>query len=294
VTSLRVKEVKVGIPEILELGFEIKNNPTARSELRQHLQPRTTALLEAMNAFIDNAKKKIQNQGYAGLVIIVDNLDRVLRTPMPGLNRNYQEELFITCAPHLTSPRCHIIYTVPPALIYSPNGAHLMNLYGTQYRMLPMVPVTTRQGASYTPGVEKLRESILKRLAFASVLEKDVFDSPATMERLSTASGGYVRNLMALTRNALLQGGDLPIKREAVEFAILQARQGFEVGMRDEHWDMLRTVAHSQEPVAEEACLQMLDNLALLGYYDKEGMWFNVHPVLRESPKFSSRQTTSP
>ena len=55
-----------------------KDSPKLRSQLRQYLEPRTSGILEAINKqVLERAQEALKYQGYKGLVVIVDNLDRV-------------------------------------------------------------------------------------------------------------------------------------------------------------------------------------------------------------------------
>ena len=65
----------VGIGEITT---KAKDSKDIRSLLRQHLEPRVNNILEAINQeLIEPAQKQLKQQGKAGLVAIVDNLERI-------------------------------------------------------------------------------------------------------------------------------------------------------------------------------------------------------------------------
>ena len=56
------------------------------------------------------------NAPWAGLVVIVDNLDRMLRQAVSGTTRTSHDKLFVDTASQLSDLACHVIYTLPPAL----------------------------------------------------------------------------------------------------------------------------------------------------------------------------------
>jgi hypothetical protein len=274
---------------LTKLGAELKYNPTTRQMMRQYLRSRSTAFLEAVNIVIEHALQGLRGMGFKGLVVLVDNLDRVMRTPTSDTGHTSQEALFLTGAPYLTGIRCHTIYTFPPALLFSVDSGHLSSLFGTQPRILSMVPVLTRQGELDYRGIDKLVEVVEKRLLYVDASTPEVFDAPKTIERLCFASGGHIRFLISLVRNALLQSDDLPIETAAVEHAIRTAREQFTVGIRGEHWDILREVGVTKNmPDASESGQQLLNNLAVLNYFDSDGPWFDIHPVLREAPQLAA------
>lgn len=273
---------------ITKLTFDIKKNPNNRELVRQYLRPRATTFLEAVNEIIEEAKQAFQDMGYGGLVVIVDNLDRIFRNPIPNTNFTSHDALFINAGDYLRSLSCNVIYTLPPALLYSPNGAKLAAIYGTRPQMLPMIPVSTRNGEENERGTAKLVEAIDRRLAYIDKsLSDKAFDSRETIKRLCAASGGYVRSLIALARAATNYVDDLPITTKAVEQNIRDARDGFVRAIRNqEQWQLLREVSNTKRISDSEDCLQLLDTFTVFEYRDAEGPWYDVNPIVREASEF--------
>ena len=61
-----------------KITAKAKDAPNLRSELRQYLEPRTNVILDALNKeLLEPATKELQRQGKRGLVVIIDNLDRI-------------------------------------------------------------------------------------------------------------------------------------------------------------------------------------------------------------------------
>jgi uncharacterized protein YutE (UPF0331/DUF86 family) len=50
--------------------------PSIRQKVRQELDAHTTTLIDALNEFIEDAKKNLP-EIYQDIVVIVDNLDRI-------------------------------------------------------------------------------------------------------------------------------------------------------------------------------------------------------------------------
>ncbi len=273
---------------IAKLGFEIKNNPNNRQLVRAHLRPRATSLLEAVNEVLDLASERVKALGYQGILIIVDNLDRIIRNPLPSSNRNSLDALFVDASSYLRGLSCDLIYTLPPALLYSSSGAKLSSLYGTTPKMLPMIPVSTRQGTDDGPGIRKLVETLERRLKFVSSSLEEAFDSEETIIRLCTASGGYVRGLMTLVSGATTYVNDLPITSKAVEHAIRDSRNSYITSiLTAKRWQILRNIAKN-EPISEtEDYLELLESFAVLEYRDIEGPWYQVNPIIREARQFT-------
>lgn len=270
--------------EIAKLTYEIKKNASNRSLIREHLRPRATSFTEAVNEVIVKAKDLLKEHGYDNLVVIVDNLDRIPRNAQSDNQTPVQEELFVNAGKYLGDLACHAIYTIPPELLYSVKGGRLKDIYGGNPQRLPMVPVTNRQNDPYAEGLGKLRESIEKRLLFVGLTLQEVFDAETTVDRLCRISGGYVRGLLSLVHASLNYVSALPITAAAVEQAIRDERDSYDIAGLP--WDVLRTVAANKEQSAAEGFLELLPGHHLLEYRDKDGFWYDINPVLRETRKF--------
>jgi hypothetical protein len=89
---------------LVEIGFEIKRNPNYRQQVREYLRPRAADFLQAVNEVIEKAARRFKEKdaNCAGLVVIVDNLDRLLRQLLPNTNRFSDDELFVHNASQLS------------------------------------------------------------------------------------------------------------------------------------------------------------------------------------------------
>ncbi|MCX7594405.1 MAG: ATP-binding protein, partial [Fischerella sp.] len=196
-------ELSLGIAKI---SAKTKDSPQLRSQLRQYLEPRTNSILQAINEeLLDRAVQQLKQRGYKGLVAIVDNLDRVDMRPLAS-GRSLPEYLFIDRGEQLRRLKCHLVYTIPLALIFSNEYETLKNRLGGGIapKVLPMVLVRQRDGSDYEPGMSLLRQLVLAR-AFPEVpwnirptLIPELFDTPQTLDRLCRISGGHIRNLLGL------------------------------------------------------------------------------------------------
>ena len=273
---------------IFEIGFELKNNPNNRQLVREYSRPQSATLLQAINEALEEAAGRLEDHfGVgAGLVVIVDNLDRMLRQPSSGHQRNNHDQLFVDYAGQLSGLSCHVIYTIPPELVCSSEGIGLSGRYGTQPQMMPMVPVAKRTGEPDEAGVEKLVEAAQRRVKFAGV--GSAFETEAVRRRLCAASGGYVRSLMTMAQQSINYSPSLPIKGEAVETAIKSFRNSLVRGFRERQWKLLRDIARGRKITEDEECLALLRNEAVLEYLDDDGPWYDVHPVVREAKEFAA------
>ena len=269
-----------------------KDSPKLRSQLRQYLEPRTSSILEAINTeVLGKATQLLKAQGYAGLVVIIDNLDRVDSSPKTT-GRSQPEYLFIDRGEQLKKLNCHVVYTIPLVLIFSNELSTLTNRFGVKPTLLPMVKVKARGGAIHEEGLKLMRQMVMAR-AFPELSEAqrlgritDVFESAATLDRLCHISGGHVRNLLVLLYSCL-QEADPPIQQACLEMVIREYRDDLISAISNEEWALLRQTLQNQDNVKGEQEYQtLLRSMFLFEYSDEEGRWFDINPAIAESKKF--------
>lgn len=281
-------EFSVGIAKI---SAKTKDSPKLRSQLRQYLEPRTNGILEAINKEIfAPATQRLKQQGKKGLVVIIDNLDRLDNSVKPTGNRQ-PEYLFIDRGEQLNQLNCHVVYTIPLFLIFSNALGRLTTRFGRDPKVLPMVPVQLRQGSECKEGIALLQQMILAR-AFPDVnpvqrinLISEVFDSPDTLERLCRVSGGHARNLLMLLSRCL-ERDDPPLSRDCIEGVIRQRRNELSLAITEDEWEWLRQVAQQKSLRGEEKYQTLVHDMFVFEYRDSEGSWFDINPILAEAKEF--------
>jgi hypothetical protein len=271
-------EASVSLPLGLgKITAKTKDSPKLRSQLRQYLEPRTGGILEAINQeVLGRAQDLLRSQGKQGLVVIIDNLDRVDISPK-STGRSQPEYLFIDRGEQLKKLNCHVVYTIPLVLIFSNEFSTLTNRFGARPFVLPMVAVKNRDGSLAADGMELLRQMVLAR-AFPdlapearSTLVTQVFDAPETLDRLCQVSGGHVRNLLVLLYSCL-QDEDPPIPRACLETVIREYRDDLIAAISDSEWVLLRQVLQQQDTVkGEDEYQTLLRSLSRLQNYSNAG-----------------------
>ena len=277
--------IPVGIGNITA---KMKESPRLRSQLRQYLEPRTTSILEAINQeLLRPATEELKQKAKKGLVVIVDNLDR-MDNSVKSWGSPQPEYLFVQRGDKLKELHCHVVYTIPLVLIFSTAIGGLRNRFnGVNPKVLPMVPVQLRDGSECQEGITLLQKMILAR-AFPNLsweqsrnLITQVFDNAETLNRLCQVSGGHLRNLLGLLYSCLQQQ-DPPISRYCVEKTIRQACNELSLPITPNEWELLRQVTRDKKfPGHEE-----ISNMHVFEYRDDNGSWFDVNPILKEAIAF--------
>ncbi len=291
------------ISQFAKITANLRATPDKRREVRQKINANTPSLVEALNDFIKEAAKTLDNDG-RGIVLIADNLDRIVETQEEGKPSNY-DEIYLNRSEILRGLACHVIYTVPIAMIYSGQATQLENNYDTP-NVLPMVMARNEDGSENQAGLDKLKELICRRVSLidqrlvqtleGQVLGLDfpaVFDSPETLRLLCSMSGGHVRNLMQLIQKAIDWTDELPITGKAARRSVEEIRETYRKTVQEDQWEVLARSCHRREMDNDGEHLRLLLNRCLLEYryYDENDTlqtWYNVHPLIEGIPRFQA------
>ncbi|MEA5464117.1 ATP-binding protein [Leptothoe sp. PORK10 BA2] len=289
-TPMEIADVSFSVG-IAALTARAKESPEMRSRMRQYLEPRTKTIIDAINEeLLEVAIATLRSQGKKGLVVIVDNLDRI--DPVERANgRTQSEYLFIDRGEQLKRLNCHVVYTVPLTLVFSDDLPRLSNRFGVSPKVLPMVPVTQRDSTTFEPGLALLRQMVLAR-AFPNKNYNervdfigDAFESIDVLNRLCQLSGGHMRNLMRLLYGCL-QKGDPPIKSTILEAVIRDERDSLMALIDEGEWQLMFKAISKPDTQGNEAYSLLLRSLFLYEYRDNGGRWFDLNPVLKETNHF--------
>ena len=263
----------------------MRGTPEVRARIRRALEPEIEGWLRAANDVLERAQDELREMGYAGLALIVDDLDKMVVRPHADGSRNTAEYLFIDREPQLSGLRCHVVYTLPIALAYSAQGQTLANLYGAQPPVVPMIKLHGRppRRRPFAPGRDKIRQVIARRLGKENVEEDTIFASSTVRDELILLSGGQLRELMILLREALIAREDLPLDERAVQLAAREPRRAYRRQLYQEHRALLKEVAESGElrrTGDNDALVRtLLDSRAVLQYVNDDE-WYDVNPLI--------------
>ena len=291
--EVKLDDLKLNVEQQItffgKLTASIRAVPSERQKIREKIDPATVTLLKALNEFLEAAKSKLPN-GKSKLVVIADNLDRIV--PIPKGDRTNHDEIFLDRSEQLRGLNCHIIYTVPISLVFSSQGNDLTDSYGT-VNVLPMIMVKDQNGDTNADGMEKLKDILRRRIPHIlsdSDLSTKILE-PEALEQLLVMSGGHVRNLMLLVQGAIDFVDDLPITLVAVRRSIAKAREQMRLVPEFEEWKLLREVEKTKKLKNTDDYRQLLFNRSILQYSapNPEGdpqAWYDVHPILQDTPEF--------
>ena len=294
--AIKLLQTEIEISPEFELSFGIakitaqaKDSPQLRSKLRDYLGPRSNGIIETINQeLLEPAHKKLKQRGKNGLVVIVDNLDKVDSSPKPW-GRPQPEYLFVDRGEQLASLHCHVIYTLPLALRFSNDFNTLTQRFKSDPQVLPMVSIQLRDGKEFGEGMAKLRQLVLAR-AFPHLeeqqrLEKitEIFDSTETLDYLCKMSGGHVKNILRILNDAIKKQKGLPISSENLNKVIQNFRNERTLAVDDQEWELLRQVAQTKKVKGDDGYQKLIRSMFVYEYRDDDGSWFDINPILKDA-----------
>lgn len=282
--SFEELSLEVQVSQFAKITTKMRSEPNERRKIRDKINPHTTTLTEALNKFIQNAKKNLP-PGYSDLVLIADNLDRIVPIIQPD-GRSNHDQIFIDRQNQLKALDCHLVYTVPISLLYSDRATSLTEIYGTP-QVLPMIMVRTPDNQPYQPGIDKVIEILKKRLEKVDP-SRDIislFENQDSLNQLCLMSGGHARNLLLLMKQALEYTNTLPISKRALQRSISELRNTYKDTIHANQWEALANVFRTKEIVNNELYRNLLFNRPILEYHsqNEEGeieRWYDIHPLI--------------
>lgn len=279
---VELKEAEVSLGPFAKMTATVKDALDVRLQVRQHLrQARGPTFLEVVNEYIRRAQEVIKKYKPRRLVVVLDNLDRVQETELPG-GVYLDERLFLGQATQLLGVQCHIIYTMRLALAHA-QASNLQARYGQMPIIVPMIPVRRRDGTPHEEGMAKLRNIIERRIEKAGTDLNYAFSGSA-VDRICRASGGYLRDLMTLVQRACAAGkrahADLPLTEADVDTSIRNLGAQRRV-VASGYKDALRDVAanHHLDNLPPDVRGALLRHRLVYEYFDGD-YWYDISPLV--------------
>lgn len=291
--SFKEIEIEKDIPTFAKITAKIHTEPAQRRKIRNLINPHTQTLIQALNQFINDARKKLSEQ-YEDIVLIVDNLDRIVPIMYEDRRSNH-EQIFLDHNEQLKALDCHLIYTVPISLVYSDNGAKLQDTYADIPFVLPMVMVHTPENQTHERGLNIFKKLLQERVKTvnSNMSIVSLFENPQNLDELCLMSGGHLRNLIILMREAIKYTDTLPISTKAVQKSIAQLRNTYHNTVYPNEWETLASVFLSKKIKNDNSHLTLLFNRCILEYryLDADNQvryWYDVHPIIRDIDDFQA------
>ena len=282
-------EFKLSLPKLLSpfaqmmsrITGQLKTGWESKKLIRQRLDPQIEQLIVNVNLLLSETESKLCKKGKRGLVLIIDNLDRIPFRPLSeDGQRNNHDLLYIEHGEHLCALTTHIIYSVPVAMFYSPQASVLESVFPDNL-IMPMIKTRDRANQAWREGLDVMRTILERRIVLDEVFTTDALDLLVDM------SGGYPRDLMLMVRYACHYARDRyprPIDEGAAKRALGRVVSKYHRMIPEDHFPLLAAVHLSKEVTNDNTHRLMLYNLSILEYMNDIPPWLDVHPAILRLP----------
>jgi len=287
-TEVEVEKVDLSMG-LAKISAAMKSSPDVRQQVRKLLQSETSSLQREINNSLELATSELANRHYAGLVVILDSLDRIF-------DREQAETLFVQRATEMTSFACQLVVTMPISLAYSESVQQLGTTYANRPTIVPMTKLRTRPVARerHEPGFEKFRQIVDKRLRQIGVDRQTVFAGDEVLTALIEVTGGQPTELMSYLQELIVQG-QLPVTLADVE-RLTRVRSRDYRWFVAEDWEVVESFERNghYEPTEKTRGVlkRLLDGRAILQYLNDDE-WYDLNPVVRQLKRPLSSETSA-
>ncbi|MBM4049200.1 MAG: hypothetical protein FJ279_29215 [Planctomycetes bacterium] len=251
----------------------VKAGSSTVREIEREAERRPDVLRDSVNDIVSHVNQALQASGHRGLVIVADGLEKIpLRTVGEGLTTH--SLLFIHAGRMLQAPPCHIIYTLPLALLAR---TKISEVFPEHPVVMPMVHVRHSDGKPDGKALALMAQVIERRVA------QKLF-SPGVVRMLALASGGHIRDLLHLVRDAA-SGFRRKIGKADAERAIANLTDFYNRLIEAPFIGPLDYVAEHRQLRGDPLDGELVNRLLVLEYRNRDA-WTSLHPCVQACPRF--------
>jgi energy-coupling factor transporter ATP-binding protein EcfA2 len=269
---------------LAKLTSQIKGSSKDKTTIRRAIEKDLSRLTTSLNLLLHDAEKKLieQNPNCKGLLLVFDNLDRC--------PPHVADKLFFDYAAQIQAIDCTIVYTLPIASLYSSRG--YAKTFATPYAV-SMVNVYEYSDKpdllSYVDtGLNSLVELLDKRIDLDRV-----FATRDILLDIVRASGGHVRDLMKMVRQACLTAigrKHTQVQADDALYAINQMQFSFEREIPDTHYPIIAETYLKKRAPSNELGQDCLFYTYVLEY-NGDRRWNYPHPTVIKIDAFQTALT---
>jgi hypothetical protein len=275
-------EASAGLPFFAKvkaaLKALVKTGSSTMTEIQQEAERRPMVLHRAIDDIITHVQGALRGQGRPSLVVIADGPEKIpLRSLGDGLTTHNM--VFIYNGRRLKVPPCHLVYTLPLALLSS---ANIGQVFPEQPVLMPMVRVRHRAGQKENRSALALMEEVVTRRVARTVF------APGVIKMLALASGGHIRDSLRLVHEAASEaagGSGERITRADAKRAITSMVNLYNRTIQQEFIAPLDYVAQYGELPGGPHDGELVNRLLVLEYCNDEA-WTALHPCVQVAPRY--------
>ena len=257
-------EVEGGLKSLFA-GFMLKlqTQHSTRNQFRKVVEPQVSELINIINDVTASLEQKTGKT----VLVAIDDLERSTVAAAKKLFGDYLVSL--------RNPKCHIIYTVPVALMHENVWTNL----DPHSWYIPNIKLHVKNSFSSKDedGYKLMKNFIEKRMNLDLI-------TPEALDELITFSGGVFRQTCSLMQIAVDYAEDKEknqIGIEEVRSAAAEIANGLLPQLTTEDLDILKEIAKDNGSQKAFEHSKLLHNLSVLRY-PNDHTWHDINPVLRE------------
>ncbi|MGH8907078.1 MAG: hypothetical protein ACRD0K_11290 [Egibacteraceae bacterium] len=283
----RIK-VSVGVPGLsleVDLRKEVKSSQPFVAELRFKLGYYLGDLRDEVAGFCADRVRahREAHPDSAGVVMIVDSLEKVRGTiGNDALVQASVERLLVHHSDKLRFTSRHMVYTVPPYLMFTDPG---LLPYDGSVRPVPIPNVRDRKREEVGDNIGELVQVVERRIPWPALL-----GSETRLRDVILASGGHLRDLFTILQELimLVHGRQVPLPAgpEQVQEAVSKVARAFSSITEEDAAFLLRVdeAGGDIKPRAAEVgrLARLLHTHVILAHMNG-GTWYEVHPLARRT-----------
>jgi hypothetical protein len=260
--------------------MSLKADPTFRYKVQEHLRGHLGALVGDVKTFMEDCYKAMRKRhgDDVRVVLLLDSIERIRGTSLNTAEVAASvQSLFEGHADKLGFPYIHVIYTVPPWLKIKAPG--VAGAYSNS-QQIPCVKIREKDGSICQAGLDTLERLISKRGDWQRLLGER-----AALDRLSLASGGYLRDLFRLLQSLLRLSSNKPLPADESRLDLVEheIRNSYlPIPNDDALWLDRIAATHTAELDSAPLLHQLaryFDTHLILAYRNGEE-WWSVHPLV--------------
>ncbi|MEW6668484.1 MAG: hypothetical protein AB1512_25005 [Thermodesulfobacteriota bacterium] len=256
-----------------------KSSHSLKETLKTNVEPKLSELISNCNLLIGDIKAALPHVGKRGVVLIVEDLDKV--------DLKVGEDIFYVHATQLTQLECHCIFTFPIALLYNIRYTPIRSRYDGDF-VLPMIKVFEKDGGDCAEGIRTMQDIVKHRM------DLTLFEEQGILKQIILYSGGVLWDLFRMIRDA----SDSALNREKKKIGQPDFQSAYSSLKNDyyytiaenrergisaeEYYKLLSSCANdrTKRPDSSDAMLDLRHNLTVLQYNGDQ--WSEVHPIVKD------------
>ncbi|MBI4850314.1 MAG: hypothetical protein HY819_00665 [Acidobacteria bacterium] len=267
-----------GIYDKLKDNFRFVSSTNTQIARKLEVEPSVEVLIQILNKIIDDVHFKSNRS----VVVLMDGLDKL--RDLEVIETNFLNNKF------LNGPKCHIVYTGPLDLYYSPAFGEVRS----RFNIVPFAHIKLHDrgdsNLTYPDGFSFMKKVVERRLNSLHLEMNDIIE-PMALNTIIKGSGGVMRDFIRLIQSAALQAQ--VAKKEKIEIqeavkVLNELRRQLKAQLTPDYEEILDEVRHTNRRVADkdgrgDKCDLMLRNDLVLNYVNDD-IWFDVHSALTNEP----------